>query len=159
MLMICWFCCAPSRKGEAGAEIAIPGCNTKFELKSRKKIIRKTMSMSGNTTSQPKLYSLVRLSFIPVDVDLMIAMRFSRTWRRFGGLLETDNSGERFAVFQHVHDLDSGALHFVEHRVYARRKIAVGDECRRGDDQSGRGGEQTFVNAAGKFSDRRVTAV
>src|SRR5437764_15497481 len=148
MLMICWFCCAPSRKGEAGAEIAIPGCNTKFELKSRKKMIRNTMSISGNTTSQPKLYSLVRLSFIPVDGDLMIAMRFSRTWRRFGGLLETDNSGELFAVFQHVHDLDSGAFHFVVHRVYPRRNITLGDECLRRAAQSGRSGELTLVNDA-----------
>src|SRR5437016_13131262 len=128
MLMICWFCCAPSRKGEAGAEIAIPGCNTKFELKSRKKMIRNTMSISGNKTSQPKLYSLVRLSFIPVDVDLMVAMSFSRTRQGFGRLLETDNAGERFAVFQHVHDLDPGPFHFMEHRIHPRRKIAVGNE-------------------------------
>src|SRR5438270_13543729 len=126
MLTICWFCCAPSRNGEAGAETAIPDWKTKFGLRSRKKISRKTTSMSGNTTSQPKLYSFVRLSFIPVDVDLMIAMRFSRTRRRFGRLLETDDSGERFAVFQHVHDLDSGSFHFVQHRVYPRLKLTVG---------------------------------
>ena len=50
---------------EAGAETAIPGCKIKFELRSRKKMRRNTTSMSGNTTSQPKLYSLVRLSFMP----------------------------------------------------------------------------------------------
>src|SRR6266581_8617260 len=62
--MICGFRWAPSRNGEAGAETAIPGWKTKFELNKRKKISKKITSMSGNTTSQPKLYSLVRLSFI-----------------------------------------------------------------------------------------------
>src|SRR5215831_13109354 len=107
MLIICWFCCAPSKNGEAGAETAMPGCKTKFELRSRKKIIRKTTSMSGNTTSQPKLYSLVRLSFIPVDDDLAVATSLAGTRQRFGRLLESDNAGESFAVFQHVHDLNS----------------------------------------------------
>src|SRR5256712_7288111 len=107
MLMICWFCCAPSRNGEAGAETAIPGCKTKFELRSRKKMRRNTTSMSGNTTSQPKLYSFVRLSFIPVDVDLVIAMRFPRAGQRSRRLLKTDDAGERFAVLQHVHDFDA----------------------------------------------------
>src|SRR5467141_3213768 len=115
MLMICWFCCAPSRNGEAGAEIAIPGCKTKFELRSRKKMRRNITSMSGNTTSQPKLYSLVRLSFIPRAIlDLTIAMRFPRAGLRFGRLLETDDAGERFAVLQHVNDLDPGTLHFMQ---------------------------------------------
>src|SRR5439155_20488752 len=121
MLMICWFCCAPSRNGEAGAETAIPGCKIKFELRSRKKMRRNTTSTSGNTTSQPKLYSLVRLSFIPrAMLDLMIAMRFARTGQRFGRLLKTDDAGERFTVLQHVHDLNAGALHFMQHRVHAR---------------------------------------
>src|SRR5438477_4255484 len=135
MLMICGFCWAPRRNGDAGAEIAIPGCKTKFELRSRKKMRRNTTSTSGNTTSQPKLYSLVRLSFIfarlkcrscdysprrirPRWIDLAIAMRFPRTGQRFGRLLETDDAGKRFAVFQHVHDLNSGALHFMQHRVH-----------------------------------------
>src|SRR6267143_4251205 len=107
MLMICWFCCAPSRNGEAGAETAIPGCKTKFELRSRKKMRRNTTSMSGNTTSQPKLYSLFRLSFIPRAIlDLTIAIRFPRTGQCFRRLLKTDDAGERFAVLQHVHDFD-----------------------------------------------------
>src|SRR5262249_14358508 len=118
--MICWFCCAPSRNGEAGAETAIPGCKTKFGLRSRKRIRRKTMLIRGKTTSKPKLYSFVRLSFIPVDADLTIAIGFSGSRQRFGGLLETDNAGESFAVLQHVHDLDPGALHFVQHRVHPR---------------------------------------
>src|SRR3989440_9661941 len=160
MLMICWFCCAPSRNGEAGAETAIPGCKTKFELRSRKKMRRNTTSMSGKTTSQPKLYSLVRLSFIARAIlDLMIAMRFPRTCQRFGRLLKADDASKRFTVFQHVDDLDSGAFHFVQHRIHARRKITISDECRRRDDESGRSREQTFVNPAGKLSDRGVAAV
>src|SRR5438105_8759924 len=160
ILMICWFCCAPRRKGEAGAETAIPGCKTKFELRSRKKIRRNTTSTSGNMTSQPKLYSLVRLSFIPrAMLDLMIAMRFARTGQCFRRLLKTDDAGERFAVLQHVHDLDAGAFHFVKHCIHAGRKIAVSDERGRGDNQAGRCSQQTFVNAAGKFSDRGVAAV
>jgi len=89
----------------------------------------------------------------------MIAMRFSRTCQRFGRLLKTDDTGERFTVFQHVHDLDAGAFHFVQHRIHARRKITVGDECRRGDDQAGRSREQTFVNPAGELRDSGVAAV
>jgi hypothetical protein len=42
----------------------MPGCRIKFELRSRKKINRKMTSSIGMTPSQPKLYSLVRESFM-----------------------------------------------------------------------------------------------
>src|SRR4029077_2839104 len=92
MLMICWFCCAPSRNGEAGAETAIPGCKIKFELRSRKKIRRNTTSMSGNRTSQPKLYSLLRLSFMPRSSIWAIV--------RHGKSVLADRSSDRDALLE-----------------------------------------------------------
>src|SRR2546430_16383413 len=56
--------CGPSVKRENGIETEIPGCKIKFELSNRKKTRRKTTSTSANRTSQPKLYSFVRLSFM-----------------------------------------------------------------------------------------------
>src|SRR2546423_7973163 len=161
MLMICGFRCAPSRKGVAGAEIAIPGCKIKFELRSVKKIRRNTTSISGKTTSQPKLYSFVRLSFMPTRkiVDLMVATSFSRGWESLSRLLETNDASERFGIFQHVHDFDSRPFHLMEHGIHARGKITVGDESRRRDDEASRSRKQTLINAAGKFGDRRVTAM
>src|SRR5438128_9142508 len=44
----------------------MPDWKTKFQLNSRKKMSRNTTAINANTTSQPKLYSLVRLSFILV---------------------------------------------------------------------------------------------
>jgi hypothetical protein len=41
-----------------------PGFKMKFELSNKKKTRRKTTSSSGKRTSQPKLYSFVRLSFM-----------------------------------------------------------------------------------------------
>src|SRR6266446_5166725 len=64
MLMICWLVCGPSVKREKGIETEIPGCKIKFELSRRKKIRRKATSTSAKRTSQPKLYSFVRPSFM-----------------------------------------------------------------------------------------------
>src|ERR1043166_1775946 len=185
MLMICGFFWAPSKNGVAGADTATPGCKMKFELSRVKKIKRNTTSMSGNTTSHPKLCSLVRTNLIAqktpstkprirfrirgtarqVNTNLQIgppsgaalfvsiracqavtgrrlvnswfegkstvAARFARTGDRFRALLETDDSAERLAVFQHVNDLNSRALHFMKHRVPPTGEIAVADEGRR----------------------------
>jgi hypothetical protein len=38
---------------EKGTFTEMPGCKIKFELSSRKKIIRKTTSSSGKTSSHP----------------------------------------------------------------------------------------------------------
>src|SRR5438128_12590130 len=64
MLMICWLVCGPSVKRENGIETEIPVCKIKFELSNRKKTSRKTTSIIAKSTSQPKLYSFVRLSFM-----------------------------------------------------------------------------------------------
>src|SRR5438046_7490269 len=64
MLIICWLVCGPSVKRENGIETEMPGCKIKFELSNRKKIRRKATSTSAKRTSQPKLYSFVRPSFM-----------------------------------------------------------------------------------------------
>src|SRR5215470_3259923 len=64
MLTICWLICGPSVKRENGIETEIPGCKMKFELSNKNKIIRKATSTSASRTSQAKLYSFVRLSFM-----------------------------------------------------------------------------------------------
>src|ERR1700720_2376417 len=72
MLMICWLVCGPSAKRENGSETEMPGCKIKFELSRKKKSSRKTTSTSERTINHPKLYSVVRLSFIFTDGWLSI---------------------------------------------------------------------------------------
>jgi hypothetical protein len=52
MLMICGLIWGPSVKRESGTETEIPGCRMKFELRSKKKMTRKTTSSSGMAASQ-----------------------------------------------------------------------------------------------------------
>src|SRR5213592_4597569 len=145
MLIICWLVCGPSVKRENGIETEIPGCKIRFELSNRKKTSRKATSISPKSTSQPKLYSFVRLSF----------MRRGSACRstRIAGLrinpclgldclfwwLEADDAADRPALRQHVDDLNPRALHIVEHGVHPRRKITISDKGWRGHDQAGRG--------------------
>ena len=53
MLMICGLIWGPSVNRDKGTETDIPGCRMKFELRSKKKIKRKTTSSIGITPSQP----------------------------------------------------------------------------------------------------------
>src|SRR5205807_9025676 len=62
MLTICWFGCGPSVNRENGSDTAIPGCKRKFEPSNKKNTIMKSTSSNGNTSNQPKLYSLDRKS-------------------------------------------------------------------------------------------------
>src|SRR5438128_2096867 len=143
MLIICGLICGPRVKRENGIETAMPGCKMKFELSRRKKTRRKTTSSNGKRTSQPKLYSFVRLSFIDLfggcrsytclprrslgegGSDLTVCPRLGFAFLR---LLKADDPAKRPALCQHMHDLDAGAFHFVQHRVYARRKLTIRDK-------------------------------
>src|SRR4051794_5503163 len=105
MLMICWFTCGPRLNRENGSESEIPGCRIKFELSSRKNINRNAKSTSGNKTSQPKLYSFVRRSFMKLRLNfafdrLTIATQFT-LGRRFRPRLKTDDSAYRQIFGQH----------------------------------------------------------
>src|SRR5262249_53730710 len=64
----------------------------------------------------------------------------------FRARLKRNDSALRFRLGQHLHDFNPGAFHIVHQSIDPRRKIAVGDKRWRGDDQTGRGCEQTFVN-------------
>src|SRR5438046_5265493 len=163
MLMICWLVCGPSVKRENGIETEIPGCKMKFELSNRKKTRRKTRSTSAKRTSQPKLYSFVRLSFmrrcslslyriVDLGIDACLGLR------RLLGRLKANDTTDRPALLQHVNDLNPGALHVVEHGVHARREIAISDKGWHGHDQTCCSRQQALVNAAGKLGHRRVTA-
>src|SRR5678815_2342266 len=79
MLMICWLICGPSAKRENGIETEMPGCKIKFELSNRKKIRRKATSTNPRRTSQPKLYSFVRLSFMRAEIFVDLQNRRFRT--------------------------------------------------------------------------------
>src|ERR1700682_172307 len=84
MLMICWFNCGPSVKREKGSETEMPGCKMKLELSSKNKSNRKATSTSGTTTSHPKLYSFVRLSFIDLFGDCCHAVALAKAGRSNG---------------------------------------------------------------------------
>src|SRR5947199_8322109 len=120
MLMICWLVCGPSAKRENGIEIEMPGCKIKFELSNRKKIRRKATSTNARRTSQPKLYSFVRLSFMRAGIliSLKTVGLGIDTCAGLGCLLtrlEANDAADRPAFRQHVDDLNPGALHLVHH--------------------------------------------
>src|SRR6266496_5184591 len=145
MLMICWLVCGPSVKRENGIETEMPCCKIKFELSRRKKTRRKVTSTTARKTSQPKLYSFVRLSFMKrCSADRFHPNRRLRINSCLGfgylpGRLEADAATDRLALRQHMDDLNPRALHVVEHRVHARRKITISNKGWRGHDQARRG--------------------
>jgi hypothetical protein len=53
ILTIWYFICGANMNFENGTLTEIPGCKTKLELRSRKKIIRNTTSSSGKIINHP----------------------------------------------------------------------------------------------------------
>jgi hypothetical protein len=53
MLMIWYLTCGANMNFENGTLTDIPGCNTKFELRSRKKIMRNATSSNGKINIHP----------------------------------------------------------------------------------------------------------
>src|SRR5438046_9367788 len=140
----------------------MPGCKIKFELSNRKKIRRKATSTSAKRTSQPKLYSFVRPSFMRGCSICRSTECRSRigTCLGLGRLLrslETDDTADRSTLRQHMDDLNAGAFHVVLHGIYARREIAISDKSWRGHDQPRCGGQYTLGNAARRLTHRPLT--
>src|SRR5437762_6386757 len=145
MLIICWLVCGPSVKRENGAETEMPGCKIKFELSNRKKIRRKTTFISAKRTSQPKLYSFVRPSFMRGCSICRSTECRSRigTCLRLGRLLrslETDDTADRSTLRQHMEDLNAGAFHgALQARAAAGQAATRATTCRGPDHPHRRG--------------------
>src|SRR5262249_21220247 len=70
---------------------------------------------------------------------------------------EADDAANWTAFRQHMDNFNACALHVMHHGIHARREVAVSDKCRGCYNEPSRGGEQTFVNATGKFRHRSIT--
>ena len=99
---------------EKGTFTEIPGCKMKFELSSRKKIMRKRTSSSGKIGSHVNWYSLVRTSFILVLLFPSEIAKFGRRLERYDPMLS-------FRFAKQVYDLNPGAFHVVHRHFHTGR--------------------------------------